>query len=101
MSFHVNKCEIVPAGVTEKTLTHCSQPLFPDKSIDLIYGVEICGSSQHLHKQDGRIDVGSTNTSVDSYADVVLFPIVAYIPNNVEYSGPIVVKPDDTIVIAP
>ena len=99
-SFHVNKCENVPPGVTEKTLTRCSQPLFLDKSIDLIYGVEICGSSQHLLKQDGRIDVGSTNTSVDSYVDMVLLPTVAYIPTNVEYSRPIIVEPDDTIVIA-
>ena len=31
---------------------------------------------------------------------MVLFPIVVYIPNNVECSGTIVVEPDDTIVIA-
>ena len=27
-------------------------------------------------------------------------PIVAYIPNNVEYNGPIVVEPNATMVIA-
>ena len=31
---------------------------------------------------------------------MVLLPIVAYIQNDVEYSGPIVVEPNDTIVIA-
>ena len=51
-SFHVNKDENVPTGVTEKTFTHCSQPLLPDKSIDLIYGVECCVSSQYLSKME-------------------------------------------------
>ena len=58
------------------------------------------GSRQYLLKQDEIIYDGSTNTSVDSYADIMLFPNVAYIPNNVEYSQPIIVEPDDTIVIA-
>ena len=66
----------------------------------MIYGVESRGSIQYLLKQDERIYDGSTNTSVDSYVDVVIFPNVAYIPNNVEYSQPIVVKPDDIIIIA-
>ena len=43
--FHVNKYENVPIGVTKKALAQCSQPLFPDKSNDLIYGVESQGSS--------------------------------------------------------
>ena len=30
---------------------------------------------------------------------MVLFPIVAYIPNNVEYNGPIIAEPDDIIMI--
>ena len=64
------------------------------------YGVESRGSIQYLFKQDERVYGGSTNTSVDSYANMVLFPTVAYIPNNVEYSWPIVVEPDDAIVIA-
>ena len=85
-SFHVNKDENVPIGVTEKILEHCSQPLFPDKSIDMIYGVESCGSSQYLLKHDEIFDDGSTITSVDSYANVVLLPTVAYIPISVEYS---------------
>ena len=95
-SFHVNKDENVPTGVTEKAPAQCSQPLFPDKSNDLIYGVERRGSSQYLLKHDVIIYDGSTNyTSVDSYAYVVLFSTVGYIPNNVEYSWP-----DDIIVIA-
>ena len=69
-----------------------------DKSNDLIYGIESCVSIQHLHKQDERIYDGSTNTSVDSYVVVLLFP-TPYIPNNVEYSRPIGVEPGDTIVI--
>ena len=63
----------------EKTLAQCSQPLFPDKSNDLIYGVESHGSSQYLHKQDEIIYDGPTNISVDSYVDMVLFSIVGYI----------------------
>ena len=51
-SFHVNKDENVPTGVTEKALAQCSQPLFPDKSNDLIYGVESPRSSQYLLKHD-------------------------------------------------
>ena len=47
-NFHVKKDENVPTGVTEKTLAQCSQPLLPDKSNDLIYGVESRGSSQYL-----------------------------------------------------
>ena len=31
---------------------------------------------------------------------MVLLPTIAYISNNVEYSGPIAVEPDDTILIA-
>jgi len=99
-SFHVNKDENVPTGVTKKALAQCSQPLLPDKSADLIYGVESWGSSKYLLKQNERIYDGSTNTSVDSYANMVLLPTIAYIPNNVEYSRPIVVEPDDTIFIA-
>ena len=99
-SFHVNKNENVPTCVMEKTLAQCSQPLIPNKSNDLIFGVESRGSIQYLLKQDERIYDGSTNTSVDSYADVVLFSMVGYIPNYVEYSRPIVVEPDDIIVIA-
>ena len=60
----------------EKALAQCSQPLFPYKSNDLIYGVESCGSSQYLLKQDEIIYDGSTNTSVDSYAYVVLFQLL-------------------------
>ena len=63
------------------------------------YGVESHGSSQYLLKQGERIYDGSTNTSVDSYAYVVLFSTIGYIPNNVEYSWPIVVEPYETIVI--
>ena len=92
--------ENMPTSVTKKALAQCSQPLLPNKSNDLNYGVEISGSSQYLLKQDETIYDDSTNTSVDSYAYVVLFSTVGYIPNNVEYSQPIVVKPDDTIVIA-
>ena len=66
----------------------------------MIYGVESRGSSQYLLKQDEIIYDGSTNTNVDSYVDVVLFSTVGYIQNNVEYSRPIVIKPDDNIVIA-
>ena len=98
-SFHVNKNENVPIGITE-ALAQCSQPLLPNKSNDLIYTVEIQGSSQYLLKQNERIYDSSTNTTVDSYANVVLFSIVGYIPNNIEYSRPIIVKPDDTMVIA-
>ena len=39
-SFHVNKDENVLISVTLKALAQCSQPLLPDKSNDLIYGVE-------------------------------------------------------------
>ena len=78
-SFHVNKDEKVPTGVTEKALAQCCQPLLLDKANDMIYGVESHGSSQYLLRQDERIHDGSTNTSVYSYAYVVLFPIVAYI----------------------
>ena len=89
--FHVNKNENVSTSVTEKSLAQCSQALLLDRSNDLIYGVESHGSSQYLLKQDERIYDGSTNTSVDSYADVVLFSTIFCIPNNVEYSPPIVV----------
>ena len=99
-NFHVNKDENVSIGVTKKALAQCSQPLLPDKSNDLLYGVESRGSIQYLLKQDEIIYDGSTNTTVDSYADVVLFLTVAYIPNNVEYSRHIAVETDDTIVIA-
>ena len=84
----------------EKTHAHCSQSNFPDQSIDLIDEIRSHGSNQYLLKQIGRIDDDSTNTSVDSYVDMVLLPTVAYIPTNVEYSRPIIVEPDDTIVIA-
>ena len=73
---------------------------FSDKSNDLIYAIESRESSKYLLKQDERIYDGSTNTSVDSYAGVVLFSTIGYIPNNVESSRLIVVEPDDTIVIA-
>ena len=63
-SFHVNKDENVPTSVTKKSLAQCSQPLFLDKSNDLIYGVESWESSQFLLKQDERIYDGSTNTQV-------------------------------------
>ena len=86
--------------VIEKGLEQCSQPLLPDKSNDLIYGCKSRGSIQYLLKQDERIYDGSTNIIVDSYADVVLFPTVAYTPNNVEYSRPIAIESNDTIVIA-
>ena len=85
-NFHVNKDENVPTSVMEKAIAQCSQPLFPNKSNDLIYGVESCGSSQYLLKHDEAIYDGSTNISVDNYADMVLLPTVANIPNNVEYS---------------
>ena len=49
-SFHVNKDENVPIGVTKKPLAQCFQPLLPNKSNDLIYEVESRGSSQYLHK---------------------------------------------------
>ena len=90
----------MPTSVTEKAIAQCSQPLFPNKSNDLIYGVEICGSIQYLLKHDERIYNGSTNTSVNSYANVVLFSTVVYIPNNFEYSRPIAVEPNDTIIMA-
>ena len=35
-----NKDENVSTCVTKKNLTHCSQPLFPNKFIDLFYSVE-------------------------------------------------------------
>ena len=89
-SFHVNKDENVPTCVMKNALAQCSQPLLRDKSNDMIYGVETHGSSQYLLKQDERFCDGSTNTSVDSYAIVVLISTVGYIPNNVEYSRPIV-----------
>ena len=89
----------MPTGVTEKALAQCSQPLLPNKSNDLIYTVEIQGSSQYLLKQNERIYDGSRNTSVDTYVDVVLFSNVGYIPNNVEYSWPIVVEPNNIVVI--
>ena len=89
-SFHVNKDGNVPTGVPIKTLKHCSQPRFLDKSIDTIYGVESHGRSQYLLKKDEIIYDGSTNSNVDSYVDVEFFSTVGYIPNNVEYSRPIV-----------
>ena len=76
----------MPTCVIEKGLEQCSQPLLPDKSNDLIYGVESRGSSQYLLIQDEIIYDGSTNTNVNSYVDVVLFSTVGYIPNNVEYN---------------
>ena len=65
--------ENMPTSVTKKALAQCSQPLLPDKSNDLIYGCKSRGSIQYLLKQDERIYDGSTDTSVDSYADMVLF----------------------------
>ena len=47
-SFHVNKDENVPTGVTKKALAQCSQPLLLDKSNDLMYGIENHVSSQYL-----------------------------------------------------
>ena len=56
----------MPIGVTKKALAHNSQPLFPYKSNDMIYVVEIHGSSEYMPKQDVRIYDVSTSTSVDS-----------------------------------
>ena len=58
------------------------------------------GSSQNLLKQVGRIDYGSINTSVDSYAKFISFPTIAYIPNNDEYDiGPMVSKLNEIVKI--
>ena len=61
----------------EKTHAHCSQSNFPDQSIDLIDEIRSHGSNQYLLKQIGRIDDDSTNTSVDSYVEVVSLSVVA------------------------
>ena len=79
----------MPTGVTKKELAECSQPLLLDKSNDLIYGVEIRGSSQYLIKKNEIIYDGSTNTSVDSYAYMVLFSTVGYIPNMLNIVDPL------------
>ena len=58
------------------------------------------GSSQHLLKQGGRTNDGSTNTSVDSYAEFVSLPTIACIPNNDKYDiGPMVSKLNEIVKI--
>lgn len=58
-------------------------------------------SSQHRRKQARKTGDSSADTSVDSDAEVVPLPTVAFISNDDEYdSGPVVVEPDDIAAIA-